>query len=88
MSDLNYIKKKFEENFVKVNSKNDLQNLKTEYFGKNGIISKELNESDKKKIKKILKFKSVKDIVRIFSQEKNISKSKIYNYCLQIKNEN
>ena len=41
----------------------------------------------KKKIKKIINYKSVKDIVRIFSQEKNISKSKIYNYCLQIKNE-
>ena len=50
--------------------------------------NEDLDESDKKKIKKILKFKSVKDIVRIFSQEKNISKSKIYNYCLQIKNEN
>ena len=32
MSDLNYIKKEFEEKFVKVNSKNDLQNLKSEYF--------------------------------------------------------
>ncbi len=48
----------------------------------------DLNESDKKKIQDLIKKKSVKDIVRIFSQEKNISKSKIYNYCLQIKNEN
>ena len=48
----------------------------------------DLNESDKKKIQELIKKKSVKDIVRIFSQEKNISKSKIYNYCLQIKNEN
>ena len=47
----------------------------------------DLDESDKKKIKKIIHTKSVKDIVRIYSQEKNISKSKIYNYCLQIKNE-
>ena len=46
-----------------------------------------LNESDKKKIKKLIQNKSVKDIVRILSQEKNISKSKIYNYCLEIKNE-
>ena len=50
-------------------------------------IKDDLNESDKKKIKKLIKNKSIKDIVRIFSQEKNISKSKIYNYCLQIKNE-
>ncbi len=46
-----------------------------------------LSESDKKKIKKLIHIKSVKDIVRIFSKEKNISKSKIYNYCLEIKNE-
>ena len=46
----------------------------------------DLNESDKNKIQELIKKKSIKDIVRIFSQEKNISKSKIYNYCLQIKN--
>ncbi len=51
------------------------------------ITREDLNESDKKKIKNLIKSKSVKDIVGIFSQEKNISKSKIYNYCLQIKNE-
>ena len=44
MSDLNYIKKEFEEKFVKINSKNDLQNLKSEYFGKNGIISSEFKK--------------------------------------------
>ena len=46
-----------------------------------------LDESDKKKIKKLLSTNSIKDIVRIFSEQKNISKSKIYNYCLEIKNE-
>ncbi len=46
-----------------------------------------LDESDKKKIKKLILIKSIKDIVGIISEEKNISKSKIYNYCLQIKNE-
>jgi len=51
------------------------------------IYKEDLDESDKKKIKKLIKDKSVKDIVRMFSHEKNISKSKIYNYCLQIKNE-
>ena len=48
---------------------------------------KDLSESDKKKIRKLIYSKSVKDIVRMIAQEKNISKSKIYNYCLQIKNE-
>ena len=46
-----------------------------------------LDESDKKKIKKLINTRSIKDIVRIFSEQKNISKSKIYNYCLEIKNE-
>ena len=48
----------------------------------------DIDESDKKKIQKLIYTRSIKDIVRIISQEKNISKSKIYNYCLQIKNEN
>ena len=47
----------------------------------------DLNESDRKKIKTLSTNKSIKDIVRIISNEKNISKSKIYNYCLKIKNE-
>ena len=44
MSDLNYIKKEFEEKLKKVNSKNDLQNLKSEYFGKNGIVTSEFKK--------------------------------------------
>ena len=54
---------------------------------KNHEVMETLNESDKKKIKKLILNKSIKDIVGIISEEKNISKSKIYNYCLQIKNE-
>ena len=53
----------------------------------NDKVIETLNESDKKKIKKLILNKSIKDIVGIISEEKNISKSKIYNYCLQIKNE-
>ena len=44
MSDLNYIKKEFEEKLKKVNSKNDLQTLKSEYFGKNGIVTSEFKK--------------------------------------------
>ena len=47
-----------------------------------------LNESDKKKIKKLLNKLSVRDIASLISEEKNISKKKIYNYCLKIKHEN
>ena len=54
---------------------------------KNSNKKDNLDESDKKKIKKLLNTRSIKDIVRIFSEQKNISKSKIYNYCLEIKNE-
>ena len=54
---------------------------------KTNFLKNDLDESDKKKIQKLIKNESIKDIVRIFAQEKNISKSKIYNYCLKIKNE-
>ena len=47
-----------------------------------------LDESDKKKIKKLMNKLSVRDISSLISEEKNISKKKIYNYCLQIKHEN
>jgi 16S rRNA (cytidine1402-2'-O)-methyltransferase len=46
-----------------------------------------LNESDKKSIKKMIKILSIKDITDLISQNKNISKKVIYNYCLKIKNE-
>ena len=50
-------------------------------------IYKNLNESDKKNIKKMIKTLSIKDITDLFSQNKNISKKEIYNYCLKLKNE-
>ena len=50
-------------------------------------IHKNLNESDKKNIKKMIKTLSIKDITDLFSQNKNISKKEIYNYCLKLKNE-
>ena len=46
-----------------------------------------LDESDKKKIKKLIKNFSLKDIASLISEEKNISKKLIYNYCLKLKNE-
>ena len=54
-------------------------------LGKNQKI---LNESDKQKIKKLINKLTIKDIVSLISDEKNIPKSAIYNYCLKIKNEN
>ena len=49
---------------------------------------KELEESDKKLIKKLIKKMSIKDIVKKVSEDREISKKFIYNYCLEIKNEN
>ena len=54
---------------------------------KEKLSFKELEESDKKKIRKLIKKLSIKDITKIFVEEKNVSKKEIYNYCLFIKNE-
>ena len=51
--------------------------------------SKELNESVKVNIKKMINKLSIKEIVNLISQNNKISKKQIYNYCLKIKkNEN
>ena len=49
--------------------------------------SNDLSESDKKNIQKLVKKISIKDIASLISDEKNISKKLIYNYCLKLKNE-
>ena len=46
-----------------------------------------LKESDKKNIKKMIKKLSIKDITDLISQNSNVPKKKIYNYCLKLKNE-
>ena len=86
---------KFYEEFIR----EDIKNLKKEYYFKGEItvvISNKqedkknlniINESDKIKINILINKMSVKNIVEIFSKEANVSKSTIYNYCLRIKNE-
>ena len=46
-----------------------------------------LKESDKKNIQKMIKILSIKDITDLISQNTNVSKKEIYNYCLKIKDE-
>ena len=46
-----------------------------------------LNESDKKNIQMLIKKLSIKDITDLISQNSNVQKKEIYNYCLKIKNE-
>ncbi|MDA7470447.1 16S rRNA (cytidine(1402)-2'-O)-methyltransferase [Candidatus Pelagibacter ubique] len=45
-----------------------------------------LKESDKIIIQKLIKKLSIKDITDLISQNTNVSKKEIYNYCLKIKN--
>jgi len=49
----------------------------------NNLIT--LSDIDKKKIIKMIKNSSVKDIVKLITKEKKISKKEVYNYCLSIK---
>ena len=51
-------------------------------------VSQKLSESDKNSIKKLINKLSVKEIVNLISKDNNISKKKIYTYCLELKNEN
>ena len=46
-----------------------------------------LKESDKKNIQKMIKKLSIKDITDLISQNTDVSKKEIYNYCLKLKNE-
>jgi len=46
-----------------------------------------LEESDMKNIQKMIKKLSIKDITDLISQNTNVSKKEIYNYCLKLKNE-
>ena len=50
----------------------------------NSII---LEESDKNNIQKMIKKLSIKDITDLISQNSNVPKKTIYNYCLKLKNE-
>ena len=47
-----------------------------------------LCESDKKKINKLINKLTIKEIVNLISEGKNISKKEIYTYCLKVKNDN
>ena len=66
--------------------KGELTLVLSEKYSEKNFVNK-LNESDKKNIKKMLKTLSIKDITQLISQNKNISKKEIYNYCLKLKNE-
>ena len=86
---------KYYEEYIRTNI-NDLSNLT---FSKKGEITvvisensnlnfNQLEESDKRMIKKLIKKMSVKDIIKEINNVKKISKKLIYDYCIGLKNEN
>ena len=87
---------KIYEEFIRKNV-DDLDILDMELKGELTIVvsekkidknhSQELSESDINIIKKMIKKLTIKEITEIISQNKDISKKEIYNYCLKLKNE-
>ena len=82
---------KFFEEYIRT----DIDDLKPFHKTPKGeltlVISENINnlitfsETDKKKIKKMIKNSTVKDIVNLITKGKEISKKEVYNYCLSIK---
>jgi 16S rRNA (cytidine1402-2'-O)-methyltransferase len=71
------------ENFTKP-LKGELTIVLSEVIKKKNI-KKEINESVKIEIKKMLKKYSHKDVVEFVSKKENLPKKAIYNYCLKLK---
>ena len=87
---------KFYEEYLRT----DIENLEPFKFDPKGeltiVISEKrkekkssiiLNESDKKNIQSLIKKLSIKDITDLISQNSDVKKKEIYNYCLKLKNE-
>ena len=87
---------KFYEEYIRANIDN-LEPFETDPKGELTIVISEknkeknlsiaINESDKKNIQMLIKKLSIKDITSLISQNSNVPKKEIYNYCLKLKNE-
>jgi 16S rRNA (cytidine1402-2'-O)-methyltransferase len=87
---------KIYEEFIRKNV-DDLEIFKEKLKGELTIVisekkidknySQQLRESDINIIKKMINKLTIKEITEIISQNNDISKKEIYNYCLKIKNE-
>ncbi len=85
---------KYHEEYIRTSVK-ELSNINFSRKGEITVVISEikdeklsfkgLEESDKKKINKLIKKMSIKDIVNKISEDREISKKVIYNYCLQKK---
>ena len=88
---------KYHEEYVRTSVKN-LSDINISIKGEITVVISEnnnlynrlkvLEESDKKKIKNLINKMTIKDIVNEISNEKQIQKKLIYNYCVYLKNEN
>ena len=88
---------KFYEEFTRSSVK-DLKQFDHELKGEITIVisekgekkkpSQELSESDKRNIQIMIKKLSIKEITNLIHSNNKISKKKIYDYCLKLKNEN
>ena len=88
---------KFYEEFLREEIDN-LKMLESELKGELTIVisemkkvknaSQKLSESDKDLIRKTINKLSVKEIVSLISKKSEISKKAIYNFCIELKNEN
>jgi len=88
---------KFYEEFIRT-SVDDLKEFDQDLKGELTIViseknekkkaSQELSESDKRNIKDMINKLSIKEITSLPYLNNKVSKKKIYNYCLKLKNEN
>jgi len=88
---------KYHEEYIRSDVKN-LSNLSFKLKGEITVVISEnlkknlnfnkIEESDKKVIKRLIKKMSVKDIIKEINKRKKISKKLIYDYCIELKNEN
>ena len=86
-----YFEEYFRFNVSELDQKNiSLKGEITLVLSEKKIVNKtsnNLSESDKTKIRKLIKKLSIKEIVDLIKDGKIIPKKEIYNYCLKIKNE-
>ena len=76
---------------------NDLKSFDKEPKGELTIVISERNikkrdanllkESDKLNISKMINKLSIKEITQLITQNSQVSKKEVYNYCLKLKNE-
>ena len=88
---------KFHEEYIRSNIKN-LSEISISTKGEITVVISEdnklkknfikLEESDKKKIRKLIKKMTIKNIVKEINIDNQFSKKIIYDYCLKLKNEN